>query len=140
MAISVNSSVVVEESLFQNNVGGSKGGAVAVFSQGIPSFMNTNFTENRATTGGVMYLADGANVTISDCLMFNNSAGSLGGALYLLSDSHSVISTTIIQENSANSGPGGGIYMQDFAYANLVDSVISVRLKSVKVFTVTYFQ
>lgn len=87
----------VTNCLFCDNVGLTEAGVIFAFSSNM-TLESSRFCDNRAGSGGVLYLQSSSNGIISHCTFENNTATQSGGVIY--SDSNSVFSLS----NSSISG------------------------------------
>ena len=60
----------------------------------------SNFTENRASRGGAIYVSQ-TNLTVSSSVFFHNSAHSMGGAMYVGDQAYVALMTTHLNNNNA---------------------------------------
>lgn len=69
---------------------------------------------NTAGWGGGIFVNKNSSPAISNCYIQNNSSSSSGGGLYIWSNSASVVTNCIISNNaSTSSGGGGGVFLGD---------------------------
>jgi hypothetical protein len=68
---------------------------------------NSIIRNNYAGIGGGICVNSGANSSISNCLISNNTAGTTGGGLLIDQSPRSSVNNSIITKNTC-SGPGGG--------------------------------
>lgn len=108
--------LVMEDSLIENNTGGSVGG-IFMFGGGISNanVSNSTFRNNRTTNsaygfGGAITLWNNASLILSDSILEQNQAR-YGGAIYIDDASNSILDfdNLIFRQNSAIQA-GGAIY------------------------------
>lgn len=75
-----------------------------------------------ATTGGGVYILNGASPTLEDCIVRNNTATN-GGGLYLTNSSSSTIKNCIVRDNTATNH-GGGLYITEDASPTIEDCTV----------------
>ena len=119
--VSVNSSIVISESLFIGNRA-EVGGAIFSVLYSSVSIMNSSFEGNSAgmadpvtsctNAGGVLHAANGGNIVIQDSYFVNNRAQNGGGVLSSMDINHMTINCSEFTNNSAcgYEGDGGVIY------------------------------
>ena len=114
--------MTLTDSSVSGNTAGSAG-ALMNF-QGTTTLDNTTVSVNTAHyTGGGLYNAIQANMTVTGCTVSGNSAGhNGGGGLYQEGSSMLTVTDTTISGNSANSG--GGIANLSLSTAMLTDCTI----------------
>ena len=97
--------------LFQDNVGGSYGGAFDT--NGVLSkFLQCTFINNQAARAGAIEVYGGGNCTITNCLFYNNRATTSngGGGIWTGTSSTVTLRNTTLAANICTGAPGGGIY------------------------------
>lgn len=104
------SSPVITNSLIASNFAYGSGGGILV--SGAPSHLamdRCTISGNRGFGGGLV-VGDGATVTITNCVLSANNAGSwAGGGILYGGEAGSVIANTTIAHNDANWNSGGGV-------------------------------
>jgi predicted outer membrane repeat protein len=85
------------------------GGAVFV-SNGSPSFEDVEFIDNAGARGGDLYIAGGANVSLSG-VVIDGSAAKYGGSVYVLNSALTVWNSSVLEPTSQFSG--GFAYVED---------------------------
>jgi hypothetical protein len=135
---SLRSNAVIRNCRFTHNTGFNGGGVYAYnsyFTQALLLFENCEFTYNTATSlyggglysryavmqrctfthnyanyGGGMYIigASSSEVTVSNCLVANNTANYMGGGIYSSASDVFIENTTVV--NNTASSKGAGIY------------------------------
>jgi parallel beta-helix repeat protein/predicted outer membrane repeat protein len=103
------SSPIITNCTFSANSAGSSGGAVHCSSSS-PAITNCRFSGNSAGEGGAVCCSS-SSPTIINCTFSGNSAGE-GGAVYCSSSSSPTITNSILWSDSATLG-GNEIYIQD---------------------------
>jgi len=110
----VNSALVLDNCVFENNTGIS-GGAVNTLDASLYS-LNTTYYNNRASNGGALYIVGGV-LQVEHCIFESDSVDTNGGAiaLYLLNDV--TIKRNIFWLNYSEND-GGAIYCQSFTHSD----------------------
>ena len=139
---SVQRTLSILNSTFQNNTAASNGGAInksgaldvtntnftnnqarnnggAVLSTGTSEINNCRFISNSASIGGALHLSNASNNSIENCLFENNSATVYGGAIY--NSSNINMTSSIFNNNTANNG--GAIY--NSSYMNITSNIFN---------------
>jgi hypothetical protein len=118
------SSFVVDSCLIENNVTTGNGG---VNTEGAKTFKNSVIQNNAAGNGGGIYIytataADGAGLTITNCLIDGNKATTAGGGIYIrdLGAKHNIHNCIVVNNSAEN---GGGVY---FYTANAASTIAKV--------------
>lgn len=131
----------VTNSLFEENLAGASGGAIAYGIAGFggatagSSIVSSKFTRNRAVDGGAIYVFFSSGLSISNSIFNNNRAlasgvtQSFGGAITVLAGTVASIDTTSFTQNSASttgtgSSFGGAISLRSSAATNGVITLI----------------
>ncbi len=104
-----SSSPSFADTSFENNLGGSFGGAFDMATNCNPSFRRCSFTGNSAARAGAVEVFGNSDPTISECIFFNNtSTGSGGGgAMFIANSSGPIIRSSTFVGNKANVTVGG---------------------------------
>lgn len=115
--LSTTGAVTITNSRFDNNVASRAGGAIELI-EGSLSLDDSTLLSNRTGpapgNGGAIHITGGANATINDSLVNDNTAAREGGGLWNGRGTMDVTGLSIIARNVAN-GPaaddgGGGIF------------------------------
>lgn len=112
-----NSSVIVEDSTFTENVGTT--GGVLYAEQSDIAVLGTSFVSNAALDGGVAYLSHISSLTVDSCIFSNNSCDKYGGVLCVTRDSVVEAKSSSFMHNTALSvdtqarGRGGVLRLSD---------------------------
>lgn len=96
--------VKLYNSTIKDNVANSSAGGI--YGQATLSVYKTTFEGNRATANGgaVVAYTDGKQMTLQDCSLINNTAGSFGGAVYASGSSLLDLYDVTATENTADKG------------------------------------
>lgn len=99
---------------FDDNRGGSFGGAFDIAGAGAIAFDQCTFERNTAVRAGALEVFSTANASITNCFFKDNVAtgGSGGGGLWFGNGGSSLVANCTIIENRANSQAQGGIRVQ----------------------------
>ena len=102
---------------FEDNLGGSFGGAFDIANAGQISFDQCTFQRNRAARAGALEVFSTSFVSITNCFFKDNVAtgGSGGGGLWFGSGGSSLVANCTVIENQANAQAQGGIRVQGAA-------------------------
>ncbi len=127
MYISGGANVNVEDSTFAKNTATSNGGAIDHRASKALTITNTTISENTAKNGGFVYSVGAGLITVSGCIIKDNTATSKGGAVFATREdnaAHSgkitVLDATLLQNNSAPNG--GAVYLDKGATFTVADS------------------
>jgi parallel beta-helix repeat protein len=90
-----------------------------------PTITNCTITGNSAkcSSGGGIYCTNSSSLTITDCIISDNTAGK-GGGIYCTDSSSLTITDSTISYNSTEYG-AGGIYCTDSSSLTITDSTIT---------------
>ncbi|MFK7779160.1 MAG: choice-of-anchor Q domain-containing protein, partial [Gimesia sp.] len=120
----LNSSVIINDSIFSNN-SAQFGGALFVTALQIPMpeifIQNSTFTENTALNSGGAIYSGNSIIYIEDSVISKNSADSKGGGLDN-SRGHMTVKNSTVTENIAMES-GGGIYT-GYGVISVINSTI----------------
>lgn len=110
---------------FEDNLGGSFGGAFDIANAGQISFDQCTFERNRASRAGALEVFSTSAARITNCFFKDNVAtgGSGGGGLWFGSGGSSLVANCTVVENRANTQTQGGIRVQGAA-PRIVNCVI----------------
>lgn len=110
----VNGAPSFEDCRFEDNIGGSFGGAFDIAQAGAVSFDRCVFTGNSASRAGALEIFATSNAFVRNCFFKDNVAtgGSGGGALWLGNGGTTRVQNCTIVENSASANAAGGIRNQ----------------------------
>ena len=110
---------------FEDNLGGSFGGAFDIAGAGQISFDQCTFERNRASRAGALEIFSTPAARITNCFFKDNVAtgGGGGGGLWFGSGGSSLLANCTIIENQASSQAQGGIRVQG-ATPQIVNCVI----------------
>lgn len=102
---------------FEDNLGGSFGGAFDIANAGQISFDQCTFERNRAARAGALEVFSTSSASITNCFFKDNVAtgGSGGGGLWFGSGGSSLVANCTVIENQANAQAQGGIRVQGAA-------------------------
>ena len=106
-----NSSIIIEDSTFAENIGTTGGVLYAEHSD--IAMLGTSFVNNAALDGGVAYLSHISYLTVDRCIFSNNSCNKYGGVLCVTGDSiveaknSSFTHNTALSINARDPGRGG---------------------------------
>ena len=105
--------LTVANCLFSNNSATYHGGAIMSVGTGATAtIVNSTFTGNTVTgsarSGGALANAQGT-MTVLNCTLSGNSAGSRGGGIYSYAGALTVTSSTLSANTATGEGEGGGI-------------------------------
>lgn len=121
VTIAAGSTATISGVTVSGAVGGILGGGI--HNEGTLALRSCTVSGNSASTGGGIYNATGASVTLTDCTVSGNSAGN-GGGIYSIGGGGSVaLTNTTVSGNSA-SGNGGGVFTGTGSVQS-VDSTVS---------------
>lgn len=99
------STSIITNSVFVNNRSDDRGGAIAVFGEGLTIY-NSTFTLNRADdSGGGLYIGPDSDVTIANTILWANANPDTGEAsqVVISSDTASVsIGTSLVQDDCSS--------------------------------------
>ena len=98
----------IQNCLFENNIAGVNGGAIAVKEVRMNIHSGSQFINNQATQGGAVH-SQGTDLNISTSILENNHADSSGGAVWIDRDTKATLVLNSIVNNIAEIG-GGGIW------------------------------
>lgn len=107
----VNGSPSFTDVVFEDNIGGSFGGAFDIANSGAVRFDRCSFFGNRASRAGALEIFSTSGAHVVNCVFQGNiSTGSGGGgALWIGAGSNPQVRNCTIVDNSCNSNPVGGI-------------------------------
>lgn len=91
---------------------GMSGGAISLASRGTLRAEGTTFEDNLAYTGGAIWAARGAEITLASVSFEGNRAFEAGGALFGSDDASVDATDTRFEANLAEEGDGGAIHLQ----------------------------
>ena len=94
---------------FENNLGGSFGGAFDCFQNCNPTFLDCVFTGNSAARAGALEFFQNCQPKLTNCVIWNNTATGTGGggAMFLANSSVATVRNCTIAGNKANQLVGG---------------------------------
>ncbi len=107
---------IIDNSVFQDNVGARGGGVVFRDSTSIGIVTNTDFINNStvgsAAFGGGVYMQTLSSANFTNCLFDGNIAPVIGGAICLLGNRVINIDSSTFSNNAGGSSGGGAMYIQ----------------------------
>lgn len=126
IAATGNSSIIIQNSLFKDNIGNYGGGCTITHDnqdQTHVILQNDEFDGNTAGIGGALYLYKGNfYALISNVLMSNNDTTQSGGAFYNSEGSGSVTIDSNSRFIGNSSGAGGAIYSSTARQLTIADA------------------
>ncbi len=105
-----NGYFVSKDSLFEDNMGASKGGGVGLNGNGKAFIYSTNIVGNQGQEGGGIYLSGGQRLVLHDSALLGNTTSGLGGGV--LAEGAASIRGTYFDGNGAGN-KGGAITYND---------------------------
>lgn len=110
----VNGAPSFEDCRFEDNLGGSFGGAFDIAQAGAVTFDRCVFTGNRASRAGALEIFATSSAFVRNCFFKDNVAtgASGGGALWLGNGGTTRVQNCTIVDNSATANAAGGIRNQ----------------------------
>ena len=106
-----SSSVVLNGCVFDNNVAGSRGGAMYYHLETSATLTNCTFTNNSSDQGGGIYTSSFGTFSLAECTFTSNSA-TQGGGLYNKGDTNLNLCTF---SNNSSQQEGGGAFVSGSA-------------------------
>jgi hypothetical protein len=126
--VSNNQRTIVDSVFVGNSAdGGGQGGAIAFEPSGNFLLQRVNASRNRAGSGGAFFLKAGSinSITMTDCILFENTASGAGGALFISSDAlvpFGLITRSLFHNNVAVDG--GALFVS--AGSALIDFCVHI--------------
>eukprot|EP00210_Caulerpa_lentillifera_P006697 g6399.t1 len=120
IGVSVISQMRLYDVTLFNNSAIHDGGAIYVHTFSNATLLHSNFTKNRARSGGVLYARNSSTIFVSSSKFSQNEAYQDGGVFYVLSKSEITISNTLLERNRAQQG--GALYTESQSKLTLLDS------------------
>ena len=99
--------------VFHSNTVNAVGGAVCTELKSSLQIENTNFTNNKSSDGGAVYLDSTSKLQANMCMFSKNFAQQSGGAVKLNGHSTVVIKSCQFLANHAWGGPGGALELNN---------------------------
>ncbi|MEM9547066.1 MAG: right-handed parallel beta-helix repeat-containing protein [Bacteroidota bacterium] len=90
----------------------------AVYALGPLEINNCHFNNNFARSGGAVYISNGAESTINNCIFENNACLTQGAGIFISGSSNSTVSNTTFQSNATNRGALYPIDCENFMVDN----------------------
>lgn len=122
-----NGTVVIANSLIQNNGTGPQGGGAET--NGAFTAVNCRFIGNHAESGGALFVTGGTS-TLTNCIVAGNTALAQGGGVAIESGGALVLSSSTVYANSALAGggvlvgPGGSLTVHNsILWDNVPDQI-----------------
>ena len=113
--------VIIENSMFSNNIGRYRGGVdIVLFGGGSIEFSNCTLCNNTATYGGGMFIYSYVknSVDLGNCTLYNNTA-LYGGGMFIYSYGNNSINLTNCTLYNNTAWYGGGMYISSYANGNI---------------------
>ncbi|MBK7874831.1 MAG: right-handed parallel beta-helix repeat-containing protein [Planctomycetes bacterium] len=119
------SSPVFEDCTFENNLGGSFGGAFDMATNVGAIFRRCTFSGNSAARAGGLEIFGGSNVQVTNCVFRNNTATGAtgGGAILVLSSSSVTVRASTIVGNTSPTASGAGVVISG-STGTIADSIL----------------
>lgn len=93
--------------IFEDNIGGSFGGAFDCAQNCLPVYLNCVFRNNSANRAGGVEIFGNSSATLTNCLFEGNSCATTGGAMLIANGGLSRIINCTITNNTAGTQVGG---------------------------------
>ncbi len=106
-----------------NTLAQGNGGAVAVLAAPL-EIIDTTITENKALNGAGIY-AYNAQLTVTQCIINENTAYQAGGAIYLQRCNDVFIDHIILLDNISYKSTGDGISINSYSEGSITNSILS---------------
>jgi predicted outer membrane repeat protein len=108
--IRMTETVVIEDSIFQNNFGLERGGAVEVIAENPNIIFRRNTLRDNSNEGGggALQITHGRNLKIEQNTFINNSSKAEGGGIAFIDSAAILLSQNTFENNKAGE-PGGAI-------------------------------
>ena len=115
---------LVSSSSFENNVSGSRGGAIAVVQLAKPTLVHVRLTKNSANAGGGISVEANSCVVAVGLTLISNHALTNGGGMLVSGDANVTCASFGASENSALFS-GGAVYCGKYGLLHLDDGTVS---------------
>lgn len=113
----INSSPIIRNCIFTNNVNTNRGGGIYIFNNAQPTLNNCTFKANSSNEGAAGYI-NSATPVFNQCVIVENNATSLGGAFSIWNCSPT-FSSSVLSKNTADGG--GAIFVSAFSTSGRKD-------------------
>ena len=116
---------IIKDSRFiNNNASGNNAFGGAIYWDGnYANVINSNFTNNTATSGGAIYFK-GASSTVELSRFINNTATD-GGAIRWVNTTDGTIRHSTFNGNNATGGNGGALYLENITNGNVYNTTFN---------------
>ncbi len=133
-AMFIQGRVVISQTTLDQNSASLQGGGLLIYNAAQPDIVQSTISENRAVTGGGIYLRrdafNSAVVTMTNSTVSSNIASHDGGGVYLDRGTLNFFNTTlaanqvVVPNGDPYAGAGGGIYISTTASVSAQSTLI----------------
>lgn len=109
--IRATETVIIEDTIFQNNFGLERGGAIEIIAENPNIIFRRNMLRDNANEGGggALQITNGRNLKVEQNTFLNNTTKAEGAAIALIDSAAILLSGNVFENNRAEQ-PGGAIY------------------------------
>jgi predicted outer membrane repeat protein len=121
--IRMTETVIIEDSIFQNNFASERGGAIEVIAENPNIIFRRNMLRDNSNEGGggALQITHGRNLKVEQNTFVNNSSKAEGGAIAFIDSAAILLSNNIFENNKAEQ-PGGAISCDGHGATITIDS------------------